>query len=101
MLRTVVTNGTATSAKLSGMTAAGKTGDNYGFFGADGDPMALQLIKDGTSYRGTIMTGAYDALPGAVDICIAGGNGEEVEGNIIYQTIPVTIDNVDEYLTEE
>lgn len=82
-------------------TAAGKTGDNYGFFGADGDPMALQLIKDGTSYRGTIMTGAYDALPGAVDICIAGGNGEEVEGNIIYQTIPVTIDNVDEYLTEE
>ena len=26
MLRTVVTNGTATSAKLSGMTAAGKTG---------------------------------------------------------------------------
>lgn len=81
--------------------SAGKTGDNYGFFGADGDPQALQLISEGTSYRGTIMTGAYDALPGAIDICIAGGNGEEVEGDIIYDTIPVTPENVAEYLTEE
>lgn len=81
--------------------SAGKIGDKYGFFGADGDPEALQLIADGTSYRGTIMTGAYDALPGAIDVCIAGGNGEEVEGDIIYETIPVTIDNVKDYLTEE
>lgn len=82
-------------------TSAGKTGDTYGFFGADGDPEALKLIADGTSYRGTVMTGAYDALPGAIDTCLAGGSGEEVEGDIIYDTIPVTIDNVEEFIAED
>ncbi|MCH1981523.1 sugar ABC transporter substrate-binding protein [Ruminococcus sp. OA3] len=81
--------------------AQGKEGDNYGFFGADGDPQALQLISDGTMYRGTVMSGAYDALPGAIDILIAASQGEEVDGTIIYETTPVTIDNVGDYLDEE
>lgn len=79
----------------------GKEGDNYGFFGADGDPQALQLISEDTMYRGTVMSGAYDALPGAVDILIAASQGEEVEGTIIYDTTPITSDNVGEYLEEE
>ena len=78
--------------------AAGKVGDDYGFFGADGDSMALQLIADGTSYRGTVLSGAYDALPEAVDLCLAGGAGEEVEGNMVYATNPITIENVADYL---
>ncbi|UWP61106.1 sugar ABC transporter substrate-binding protein [Ruminococcus gauvreauii] len=81
--------------------AQGKEGDNYGFFGADGDPQALQLISDDTMYRGTVMSGAYDALPGAIDILIAASQGEEVDGTIIYETTPVTIDNVGDYLEEE
>lgn len=73
-------------------------GDNVGFFGADGDPQALQLIADGTSYRGTVYTGAYAAIPGAVDTMIAASHGEEVEGNIIYECIPVTVDNAKDYI---
>lgn len=73
-------------------------GDNVGFFGADGDPEALKLIADGTSYRGTVYTGAYDALPGAIDTMIAASHGEEVEGDIIYECIPVTIDNAKDYI---
>jgi ribose transport system substrate-binding protein len=78
--------------------AAGLLGDNVGFFGADGDPQALRLIAEGTSYRGTVMTGAYDALPFAIDLCIAASRGEDVDGNMVYATIPITIDNVQDYL---
>lgn len=78
----------------------GLLGDNVGFFGADGDPQALQLIADGTSYRGTVMSGAYDSLPGAIDICIAASSGEEVEGDIVYGTTPITIENVNEFIEE-
>ncbi len=77
-----------------------KTGDNIGLFGADGDPRALELISENTIYRGTVMSGAYDALPGAVDICIAASKGEEVDGHIIYDTVPVTIENVQEFLND-
>jgi len=78
--------------------AAGNVGDNIGFFGADGDPKALELISQGTAYRGTVKSGAYDAFPQAVDVCIAASNGEKVEGNILYATVPVTIANVKDYL---
>ena len=78
--------------------SAGHLGDNIGLFGADGDPQALELIAQGTSYRGTVKSGAYDALPKAVDICIAASNGETVEGNMIHETVPVTVDNVKDFL---
>ena len=78
--------------------AAGHLGDTIGLFGADGDPQALQLIAEGTSYRGTVMTGAYDAFPGAIDIMVAGSQGQDVNGTIVYNTIPVTPENVSEFL---
>lgn len=81
-------------------SAAGHVGDNIGFFGADGDPQALKLIAEGTSYRGTVMTGAYDALPGAIDVMVAGSQGQDVNGHIIYDTIPITPANVHEFLSE-
>ncbi len=80
--------------------AEGHVGDTIGLFGADGDPKALELIGAGTCYRGTVMSGAYDALPGAVDICVAASKGESVEGNIIYDTVPVTMANVQDYLNK-
>lgn len=80
--------------------AAGHLGDNIGFFGADGDPKALELISQGTSYRGTVKSGAYDAFPHAVDLCIAASNGETVDGNILYETVPVTIANVKDFLAD-
>lgn len=81
--------------------SAGKIGDNYGFFGADADPLALQLISEESSYRGTVASTVYEDFPEAIDTCLAGGNGEEVEGTMYYTTAPVTIENVAEYLTEE
>jgi ABC-type sugar transport system substrate-binding protein len=80
--------------------ASGHIGDNIGLFGADGDPQALRLIADGTCYRGTVKSGAYEALPKAVDVCIAASNGEQVEGNMIYETVPVTGANVKDFLEE-
>ncbi len=79
---------------------AGHVGDHIGLFGADGDPQALKLISEGTIYRGTVKSGAYEALPKAVDVCIAASKGEEVEGNMIYETVPVTVDNVEDFLEE-
>lgn len=46
------------------------------------------------------MTGAYDAFPGAIDIMVAGSQGEDVNGTIIYNTIPVTADNAKDFLAE-
>lgn len=78
--------------------AAGHLGDNIGLFGADGDPKALELISKGTSYRGTVKSGAYDAFPHAVDLCIAASKGKKVDGKILYNTVPVTIANVKDFL---
>lgn len=78
----------------------GHIGDKIGLFGADGDPMAIELISKATCYRGTVATGAYEAIPKAVDVCIAASKGEKVEGNLIYECVPVTIANVKEYLPE-
>ena len=78
--------------------AQGLCGDNVGFFGADGDENALKLISEGTSYRGTVYTGAYNAIPGAIDVMVAASHGEEVEGDIIYECIPVTAENVADYI---
>jgi ribose transport system substrate-binding protein len=78
--------------------AAGHIGDNIGLFGADGDPQALKLIADGTCYRGTVKSGAYEALPKAVDVCIAASKGEKVDGNMVYDTVPVTAANVKDFL---
>ncbi|MGI6176539.1 MAG: sugar ABC transporter substrate-binding protein [Christensenellales bacterium] len=79
---------------------ANHLGDNIGMFGADGDPQALELISQDTSYRGTVMSGAYAAFPSAIDILVAASNGEEVEGHMIYDTVPITIENVQEYLED-
>jgi ribose transport system substrate-binding protein len=79
-------------------TAAGHVGDHIGLFGADGDPMALELIAEGSIYRGTVMTGAYDALPIAVDLLMRASRGENVNLHIVYDTIPITPVNVHEFL---
>jgi hypothetical protein len=44
------------------------------------------------------MTGAFAAFPGAIDILVAASKGEKVDGVINYDTIPITIDNVQDFL---
>ena len=79
-------------------SAEGSVGDNIGFFGADADEKALELISQGTSYRGTVALTAETSVPAAVDVCVAASKGEEVDGNIIFDMAVITADNVADYL---
>ena len=79
-------------------SAEGRVGDNIGFFGADADEKALELISQGTSYRGTVALTAETSVPVAVDVCVAASKGEEVDGNIIFDMAVITADNVADYL---
>lgn len=79
-------------------SAEGRVGDNIGFFGADADEKALELISQGTSYRGTVALTAETSVPAAVDVCVAASKGEEVDGNIIFDMDVITADNVADYL---
>lgn len=73
-------------------SAEGRVGDNIGFFGADADEKALELISQGTSYRGTVALTAETSVPAAVDVCVAASKGEEVDGNIIFDMAVITAD---------
>ena len=79
-------------------SAEGRVGDNIGFFGADADEKALELISQGTSYRGTVALTAETSVPAAVDVCVAASKGEEVDVNIIFDMAVITADNVADYL---
>ena len=79
-------------------SAEGRVGDNIGFFGADADEKALELISQGTIYRGTVALTAETSVPAAVDVCVAASKGEEVDGNIIFDMAVITADNVADYL---
>lgn len=79
-------------------SAEGRVGDNIGFFGADADEKALELISQGTSYRGTVALTAETSVPAAVDVCVAASKGEEVDGNIVFDMAVITADNVADYL---
>ena len=79
-------------------SAEGRVADNIGSFGADADEKALELISQGTSYRGTVALTAETSVPAAVDVCVAASKGEEVDGNIIFDMAVITADNVADYL---
>lgn len=79
-------------------SAEGRVGDDIGFFGADADEKALELISQGTSYRGTVALTAETSVPAAVDVCVAASKGEEVDGNIVFDMAVITADNVADYL---
>lgn len=80
-------------------TATGRVGDDFGLFGADGDPQALELIAAGGIYRGTVASAAFDSIREAVDMIVANSRGEEIgDPHMIYDTVPVTPENVHEFL---
>ena len=78
--------------------AAGHVGDDIGFFGADADEKALELIAEDTSYRGTVALTAEKSLKQMIDICVSWSKGEEVESVILYGMEAITIDNVQDYI---
>lgn len=80
--------------------AAGHVGDTIGFFGADADEKALELISQNTSYRGTVALTAEESLSAMIDVCVAASRGEEVEGTIWYGMAKVTSENVQDFLAK-
>ena len=79
-------------------SAAGHVGDDIGFFGADADPMALELISQGTSYRGTVALTAEESFPELIDTCVKASNGEEVPEVLYLGMTQVTAENVADFL---
>lgn len=79
-------------------SAAGHVGDDIGFFGADADPLALQYISEGTSYRGTVALTAEESFPELIDTCIAASRGEEVPETLYLGMTKVTAENVADFL---
>ena len=78
--------------------AAGHVGDDIGFFGADADTEALQLIAEGTSYRGTVSLTAETSFPEMIDACVEYVNGKEIPEEIFFGMAMVTPENVADYL---
>ncbi|WP_411826868.1 sugar ABC transporter substrate-binding protein [Luteolibacter sp. AS25] len=80
--------------------AAGKIGDDFGIFAVDATPPELQAIKDNEGVRmSVIVTGTNTKIAkemfGFIEKLLA---GEKVEDRVYREPIPVTIDNVDEFL---
>lgn len=80
--------------------AAGYTGDEYGIFACDGTEQALDLIKEDSIYRGTVALPLEEGASELIDVLWKHYNGEEIDKEVPFEMIPVTHDNVDEYLKE-
>ena len=79
-------------------SAAGHVGDNIGFFGADADEGALELISQGTSYRGSVALTAEESFPALVDACVAASTGESVPETMYLGMTQITAENVADFL---
>ena len=80
--------------------AAGYTGDEYGIFACDGTEQALDLIKEDSIYRGTVALPLEEGATELIDVLWKHYNGEEIDKEVPFEMIPVTHDNIDEYLKE-
>jgi ABC-type sugar transport system substrate-binding protein len=75
--------------------------EKLGFFGCDGIEDALNLIKEGGIYRGTLNLDASEAGGEIIDRAIKLANGEELEDRNYYFDIQqITTDNIDSVVTE-
>ena len=79
-------------------SAAGHVGDNIGFFGADADEGALDLISQGTSYRGSVALTAEESFPELIDACVAASKGETVPETMYLGMTQITAENVADFM---
>lgn len=83
-------------------TAAGygeEEGQKVGLFACDSDPEALEAIKEGGIYKGTINTGLVKLAPDFIDIAVDLANGKK-GGDHWGDFIKITQDNVDEFISK-
>lgn len=77
--------------------AAGHTGDDVAIYGCDCNTQALQNIKNGTIYRGSVNTGNYGEEIVKIMPALLSGD-DSIGTETVCPGEAVTIDNVDDYL---
>lgn len=83
---------------LEAFNAAGYGGDKVGIFAGDATSDALDAVKAGGIYRGTVTTGLVALAPDFLDLAVKLAKGEEVERENYGPTTLITAENVDEFM---
>lgn len=80
--------------------AAGKTGSDVALFGCDATMDALNAIKEGGIYRGTIALDTVAKGAEMIDAAYKAALGQEFPKEIIMKSTVVNLTNVDEYIAK-
>lgn len=91
-----ISDGPAVGA-YEAVKALGRDTEDFGIFGSDLSTVALNYIKEGTCYRGTIDCDNTVSGTTAIQICYDLLEGKEIEDTVIMGCKQVTADNVEEY----
>ncbi|MBC5649474.1 sugar ABC transporter substrate-binding protein [Christensenella tenuis] len=73
-------------------------GDEFFIGGVDGTDQALQLIKDGTIYRGTVYLNPVGTGQQFIDYALSLKNGEEIPESYMVPVNAISAENIDEYI---
>ena len=91
-----ISDGPAVGA-YEAVKALGRDTEDFGIFGSDLSTVALNYIKEGTCYRGTIDCDNTVSGTTAIQICYDLLEEKEIEDTVIMGCKQVTADNVEEY----
>lgn len=78
--------------------AAGMDGDNYLIGGIDATPEGLNKVSEGGIFRITVDQAPTIAGQKCVELCLAAINGEDYVKDYLQELVPVTAENVADYL---
>ena len=73
-------------------------GDEFFIGGVDGTDQALELIKGGTIYRGTVYLNPVGTGQQFIDYALALKNGEEIPESYMVPVNAISAENIDEYI---
>ncbi len=84
---------------MGALQACESQGREMIIIGTDGIPDALQAVKDGR-LSASVLQDAKGQATAAIDVAVKVASGEEVESRYKVDFQLITIDNVDDFLTE-
>lgn len=83
---------------LAAVDAAGLATDDFGIFGVNASPEALDKIKAGTAFRGTASIDPYSHGKMEMEMAIRSVLGHFLPTSMEILPVPVNIDNVDQFM---
>jgi ABC-type sugar transport system substrate-binding protein len=86
---------------LAAVEAAGLATDDFGIFGVNASPEALSKIKEGTVFRGTASIDPYNHGRLEMEMAIRSVLGDFVPSSMEIVPVPVTMENIDQFYSEE